>query len=86
MENHDVIIQIGMPNVDPTSLKVSIAPNAMFVTYLPPDAEFAVLGVVRFQSEVELDGVEAEYLEETLKVVAPIAENSVYRELAESVA
>jgi len=85
-ENCDVIVQIPVPNVDPAALNVRITPNAMLVTYLPPAGGPEVFGLVHFQEEIDLEGVEAEYLQETLKVVAPIAENGDYRRWAESVA
>jgi predicted HTH domain antitoxin len=69
----------------PLPVNRSVNMDDEIVTYRPPDGGPEVFGIAHFQEEIDLDGVEAEYLQETLKVVAPIVENDEYRVLAESV-
>jgi len=74
-ENNQVVIEVVVPNVDPTMLFVNITPDEMLVLSGPDQNGMRVFQTVRFQQEIVPTGMEAEYVVDTLFVIAPISDN-----------
>jgi hypothetical protein len=73
VENSQLIAEIIVPDIDPGILFVSVTPQGLIVFSEPDDSGRQVFRAINFPRDVETASVEAEYVLDTLFVVAAIA-------------
>ncbi|HET9132596.1 MAG TPA: DUF2934 domain-containing protein [Terriglobia bacterium] len=70
VDDSRVVVEMFLPNIDPTGLYVSATPHDVLILSTVDGAGCQVFQAVHFPEEVELSGVTAEHVLDTLFVTA----------------
>jgi HSP20 family molecular chaperone IbpA len=69
----DVVIELTLPNIHPEEINLQISSQGMLV-YTMPDADGRqIFRSVHFAEPIDVEGVEAEYMNGALRVTAAVA-------------
>ena len=76
LENH-YRVEVSVPSVEPNDIKVEVRDNSLLVIHHLQLNEYRVpnmLGILSISSDVILEDIHAEYVEEKLVVILPYSE------------
>ena len=72
IENNQIVVEIVLQNAEPQNLSVYVAPHEMLLLGASADTGRRIFETVRFQREILPAQTEAEYVLDTLFVIASI--------------
>ena len=71
----DVFVEMILPDMDLTNLTVHVASNQLVISSDPDEGHLQLCQVIDLPVEISLDGVDAEQLQNMLRVTAAVAPN-----------
>ena len=72
IENNQIVVEIVLQDVEPQNLSVYVAPHEMLLLGSSADRKRRIFEIVSFQREILPEQTEAEYVLDTLFVIASI--------------
>ena len=73
VESEDVFVELSLPEIDLLNLTVHVAPRQLFISSDVDEQGFQLRQVIDLPVQVSFDGVDAEQLDNVLRVTAAVA-------------